>query len=93
MLGIDSGNLMGRVLGDLLPAMPTYDVLKAAREGRTAGIRTAVLSNSLGREPFDPYGQYDLERNFDVAALSLGPWHPQAGPGYLRPRAGSAGRA
>jgi putative hydrolase of the HAD superfamily len=67
MLGIDSENLMGRVLGDLLPAL---DVLKVAREARAAGVRTAVLSNSLGREPFDPYGRYDLAKNFDVAVLS-----------------------
>ena len=67
MLGIDPGNLMGRVLGDLMPA---YDVLKVAREARSAGIRTAVLSNSLGREPHDPYGRYDLAGNFDAAVLS-----------------------
>lgn len=67
MLGIDPGNLMGRVLGDLLPAR---DVLQVAREARAAGVRTAVLSNSLGREPFDPYGGYDLEERFDVAVLS-----------------------
>lgn len=67
LLGIDPGNLMGRVLWDLLPA---YDVLKVAREARRAGVRTAVLSNSLGRQPFDPYGRYDLPRNFDVAVLS-----------------------
>jgi putative hydrolase of the HAD superfamily len=67
MLGIDRGNLMGRVLGDLVPA---YDVLKVAREARAAGVRTAVLSNSLGREPHDPYGPYDLTKNFDVTVLS-----------------------
>jgi putative hydrolase of the HAD superfamily len=67
LLGIDPANLMGRVLGDMMPA---YDVLKVAREARTAGVRTAVLSNSLGREPFDPYDRYDLARNFDVAVLS-----------------------
>jgi putative hydrolase of the HAD superfamily len=67
LLGIDPGNLMGRVLGDLLPA---YDVLKVVREARAAGVRTAVLSNSLGREPHDPYGPFDLTGNFDVAVLS-----------------------
>jgi putative hydrolase of the HAD superfamily len=67
LLGIDPGNLMGRVLGDLMPA---YDVLKVAREARSAGVRTAVLSNSLGREPHDPYGPYDLAGKFDVAVLS-----------------------
>jgi putative hydrolase of the HAD superfamily len=67
LLGVDAGNLMGRVLGDLLPA---HDVLKVAREARSAGVRTAVLSNSLGRAPHDPYAPYDLAGNFDVAVLS-----------------------
>ncbi len=67
LLGISPDNLMGRLLSDMLPA---YDVLKAAREARAAGVRTAVLSNSLGREPHDPYAAFDLGRNFDVAVLS-----------------------
>lgn len=58
---------MGRVLADMLPA---YDVLKVAREARAAGVRTAVLSNSLGREPYGPYASVDLGRTFDVAVFS-----------------------
>jgi putative hydrolase of the HAD superfamily len=57
LAGISPDNLMGRVLQDLMPA---YDVLKVARVARAAGVRTAVLSNSLGREPHDPYAAYDL---------------------------------
>jgi putative hydrolase of the HAD superfamily len=67
LVGVSPDNLMGRVLQDLMPA---YDVLKVAREARAAGVRTAVLSNSLGREPHDPYASYDLARNFDVAVFS-----------------------
>jgi putative hydrolase of the HAD superfamily len=67
LLGIDSDDLMGRVLYDLDPA---YAVLRVAKEARAAGIRTAVLSNSLGREPHDPYALYDLTGNFDVVVLS-----------------------
>jgi putative hydrolase of the HAD superfamily len=67
LAGISPDNLMGRVLQDLMPA---YDVLKVAREARAAGVRTAVLSNSLGREPHDPYAAYDLGTNFDVAVFS-----------------------
>lgn len=67
LLGIDSGNLMGRVLDDLWPA---YDVLKVVREARAAGIKAAVLSNSLGRAPHDPYAPYYLVGNFDVVVLS-----------------------
>jgi putative hydrolase of the HAD superfamily len=67
LVGVSPDNLMGRVLQDLMPA---YDVVKVAREARAAGVRTAVLSNSLGREPHDPYAAYDLGKNFDVAVFS-----------------------
>jgi putative hydrolase of the HAD superfamily len=39
-------------------------------EARAADVRVAVLSNSLGRVPFDPYAPYYLAGNFDVAVLS-----------------------
>lgn len=67
LLGVPSGNLMERVLYDMFPA---YDVMRVAREARAAGVRVAVLSNSLGREPFDPYAPYHLRGNFDAAILS-----------------------
>jgi putative hydrolase of the HAD superfamily len=67
LLGIPADNLMGRLLYDLFPA---YDVMRVARDARTAGIKTAVLSNSLGREPHDPYAPYYLPGNFDVSLLS-----------------------
>jgi putative hydrolase of the HAD superfamily len=54
-------------LYDLFPA---YDVMRVARDARKAGIKTAVLSNSLGREPHDPYAPYYLRGNFDVSVLS-----------------------
>lgn len=58
---------MERLLYDLYPA---HQVLRVAREARAAGVRTAVLSNSLGREPHDPYAAYDLHGIFDVVVLS-----------------------
>jgi putative hydrolase of the HAD superfamily len=67
LLGVPAENLMGRLLYDLFPA---YDVMRVAREARAAGIRTAVLSNSLGREPHDPYAPFYLPGNFDVSVLS-----------------------
>jgi putative hydrolase of the HAD superfamily len=67
LLGIDSTNLMGRLLADLSPA---YDVLRVVRQARAAGIRTAVLSNSLGRDPYDPYARYHLPGSFDIVVLS-----------------------
>lgn len=67
LLDVPGDNLMGRVLYDLWPA---YDVMRVAREARSAGIKTAVLSNSLGRAPHDPYAPYYLVGNFDVVVLS-----------------------
>lgn len=67
LMSVSGDNLMGRLLDGMSPA---YEVLEVAREARAAGVRTAVLSNSLGREPHDPYAPYDLERNFDVVVMS-----------------------
>jgi putative hydrolase of the HAD superfamily len=67
LLGIPAANLMERLLFDLFPA---YDVMRVAREARAAGVRVGLLSNSLGREPFDPYAGYYLGGNFDAVILS-----------------------
>lgn len=67
LLGTSGDNLMGRLLYFLDPA---HDVLKVARLARAAGVRTAVLSNSLGHDPFDPYARYNLPGLFDVVVLS-----------------------
>ncbi|GAA1899495.1 HAD-IA family hydrolase [Streptomyces sodiiphilus] len=67
LIGVRPDNLMGRYLHD---AFPAYQVLKAARRLRAAGVRTAVLSNSLGREPYDPYAGFDLWGTFDEVVLS-----------------------
>ncbi len=67
LLNISAENLMGRVLYTLDPA---YEVLNVARDARRAGIRTAVLSNSLGTDPHDPYFPYRLEEVFDVVVMS-----------------------
>jgi putative hydrolase of the HAD superfamily len=45
-------------------------MLTLATEARVAGVRTAVLSNSLGRTPHDPYGPFKLDDRFDVVVLS-----------------------
>jgi putative hydrolase of the HAD superfamily len=67
LLGISAGNLMGRLLYFLDPA---HDVLKVARLARAAGVRTAVLSNSLGHDPYDPYARFNLPGMFDAVVLS-----------------------
>jgi putative hydrolase of the HAD superfamily len=67
LMGIEGDNLMGRLLYELDPA---YEVLRVVKDARAAGIRTALLSNSLGRDPHDPYALYDLQGSFDVVVLS-----------------------
>src|SRR5262249_22415772 len=67
LLKVKADNLMERLLLDLLPA---HQVLGVVRDARSVGIRTAVISNSLGREPFDPYAPYDLWNVFDAVVLS-----------------------
>jgi putative hydrolase of the HAD superfamily len=67
LLKIKADDLMERLLLDLLPA---HQVLGVVRDARRVGIRTAVISNSLGREPFDPYAKYDLWNAFDAVVLS-----------------------
>jgi putative hydrolase of the HAD superfamily len=67
LMGVPSQDLLARYLHD---AFPAYPVIEVARQARAAGIRTAVLSNSLGREPYDPYAGFDLPGAFDVVVLS-----------------------
>ncbi|MFJ5229353.1 HAD-IA family hydrolase [Kitasatospora sp. NPDC088391] len=67
LMGVKPDNLMARYLHD---AFPAYPVLSVARQARAVGIRTAVLSNSLGRQPYDPYAGFDLDGAFDVVVLS-----------------------
>ncbi|SRR6266568_6180454 len=67
ILGVDPDNLMERALGHLQLEPEIVEVVVSARG---AGIKTAMLSNSFGIEPFDVYaklGAYDL---FDVVVLS-----------------------
>ncbi|MEU7093324.1 HAD-IA family hydrolase, partial [Kitasatospora aureofaciens] len=67
LMGVAPDDLMARYLHD---AFPAYSVIEVARQARSAGIRTAVLSNSLGREPYDPYAGFDLHGTFDAVVLS-----------------------
>jgi putative hydrolase of the HAD superfamily len=67
LIGAEPDNLMERMCWDLYPA---HQVLKAAKQARATGIKTAVLSNSMGRQPYDPYAPYDLRGNFDEVVLS-----------------------
>lgn len=68
ILGIDPTDLMRRALANLRPE-PL--IVAAARRARAAGIKVAMLSNSFGIEPYNPYeelGMYD--GFFDAVVLS-----------------------
>ncbi|MFF2850550.1 HAD-IA family hydrolase [Streptomyces sp. NPDC058001] len=67
ILGIDPTDLMRRALANLRPEPVIVD---AARRARDAGIRTALLSNSFGLEPFNPYEELGILGDFDAVILS-----------------------
>ncbi|MYW06547.1 HAD-IA family hydrolase [Streptomyces sp. SID3343] len=67
LIDVAPDNLIARYLHD---AFPAHQVLKVAQQARNAGIKTAVLSNSLGREPYDPYAGFDLHNTFDEVVFS-----------------------
>ncbi|WP_329425117.1 HAD family phosphatase [Streptosporangium sp. NBC_01495] len=67
LLGVDADGLLGRALADLRPCQPVLDLVARAR---SAGIATAVLSNSWGTGVYDPYAGYDLEGRFDAVVIS-----------------------
>ncbi|MFE2914563.1 HAD-IA family hydrolase [Kitasatospora indigofera] len=66
-LGVPHDNLMGRIFADLLPE---HSVIEAAAAARRAGIKVGVLSNSVGRSPWDLYHGYELEGLYDAVVVS-----------------------
>ncbi|MBB5936444.1 HAD family hydrolase [Streptomyces zagrosensis] len=67
LLGIDSTDLMRRALANLRPEPA---IMAAAQRARKAGIKVAMLSNSFGRTPYDPYRELDMYAHFDAVILS-----------------------
>lgn len=65
-LGVPAENLMGRIFADLRPQTALIDAADAVRR---AGVKVAVLSNSVGRTPWDLYAGYGLER-YDAVVIS-----------------------
>jgi putative hydrolase of the HAD superfamily len=67
LLGIDPTDLMRRALANLAlePAM-----VEAVEKARVAGVKTALLSNSFGLEPFNVYADLGVLDLFDVVVLS-----------------------
>ncbi|MFI7048976.1 HAD family hydrolase [Streptosporangium sandarakinum] len=67
LLGVAADNLMGRAHA-MVCAEPS--MVELARQARRAGLTVALLSNSYGRDPYDPYtatGVWDL---FDHHVIS-----------------------
>ncbi|WP_280343030.1 HAD-IA family hydrolase, partial [Nocardia abscessus] len=67
LLGVDPSHLLERILTDLDLEHVVADAIEQLRRN---GIRVAVLSNSWGAGPYDPYEPYDLANRFDVVVLS-----------------------
>lgn len=66
-LGVDDRRLVERMLAS---CQPEPAILEAAERARAAGIRTGVLSNSLGLHPYNPYQRWRLADRFDVVVIS-----------------------
>ncbi|MFF0393608.1 HAD family hydrolase [Kitasatospora sp. NPDC004615] len=60
-------NLMGRAWERVSPATEMIELAAAARE---AGRTVAMLSNSFGLDPFDPYAACGVRDLFDVTVIS-----------------------
>ena len=66
-LGVDPNGLLERMIADLRwePL-----VVEAAARLRSRGVKVAVLSNSWGSTPFDPYARFQLGDRYDVVVIS-----------------------
>jgi putative hydrolase of the HAD superfamily len=58
---------MGRIFADL---RPEPSVIAAAAAARRAGIKVAILSNSVGLTPWNLYDGYEVEEGYDALVLS-----------------------
>ncbi|MDH6113297.1 putative hydrolase of the HAD superfamily [Kitasatospora sp. MAP12-15] len=68
ILGVaDHENLMGRAWAGVRPAEGMVELAKAAR---AAGYAVAMLSNSFGLDPYDPYEACGVWPLFDVTVVS-----------------------
>jgi len=66
-LGVAPDGLLERIVADLHPE-PL--VTAAVAELRSRGIKVAVLSNSWGSSPFDPYARFHLDEHYDTVVIS-----------------------
>jgi len=66
-LGVNPDGLLERMVADL---HLEPEVAAAVQRLRQRGVRVAVLSNSWGSHPFDPYRPFDLPQRFDAVVIS-----------------------
>lgn len=67
LVGVDSSDLLRRVLADLHPEQTVIDI---ARQIRDMSVKVGIFSNSLGLEPYNPYEAWNLDENYDVVLIS-----------------------
>ncbi|KAB8163893.1 HAD-IA family hydrolase [Streptomyces sp. 3MP-14] len=67
LLGVPAEDLMGRAWAGVRPAAR---MVALARRARESGLAVALLSNSFGLDPYDPYGRLGVWELFDVAVIS-----------------------
>ncbi|RMI39266.1 HAD family hydrolase [Streptomyces triticirhizae] len=67
LLGVPAEDLMGRAWAGVRPA---ERMVALARRARESGLAVALLSNSFGLDPYDPYGRLGVWELFDVAVIS-----------------------
>ncbi|WP_431033679.1 HAD-IA family hydrolase [Streptomyces sp. P6-2-1] len=66
ILGLDPTDLMRRALAHLAPEP---HLVAAARRARAAGVKVALLINSFGLDPYDPYTDKGFGADFFDAML------------------------
>lgn len=66
-LGVDPKGLLERIVADLRFEPLVVDTVAQLR---SCGIKIAVLSNSWGSAPFDPYARFHLNERYDVVVIS-----------------------
>ncbi|GAB3943565.1 HAD-IA family hydrolase [Kribbella albertanoniae] len=66
ILGVDPTDLMRRALANL---RPEPQIVAAANRARAAGIKIALLSNSFGLAPYNPYADRGLWTDFFDAVV------------------------
>jgi len=66
-LGLEEEGLVARICA---PLEPDQAMISATTRLHESGVPCAILSNSWGTDPHDPYAAWQLEQNWDVVVYS-----------------------